>query len=264
MRHKKQIGILLFALTVTLLFAGCEYNEIPSVLFGGKGRVLDPGLTGLGMESVAINVLDDSGNYVSGAYVYIDGSSNTATYGSVYLDLNTGPHQIIVKCSGYEDYGPEYITVKLNDYSSIDITMTSQGSIDPYEPNNSINEYDSPYFSYGYDYTYLFTYYDCTLYAATIHSTSDEDWFDFSIITGGAGGHVQLMLTSVPSGCDYDIELYKDGTKVGGSYNSSNASETYDHYPSGTGMGQYKVRVYSASGSNGSSPYQLYMYHKFY
>ena len=251
---------------ITLFFTGCEYDYLPYALFGGKGEVLDAGLAGLGTVDVYIEAVDSDEYSIEGASVYVDDVSvgTTDWGGDVYLyGLNTGPHKIIIKHPDYATYGPEIFVAKLESYQYLTFTLTTLNK-DMYEDNNTMYTAYTPYFTSYYDYVYTCWGYECTIVDETIHDFSEYDWFQFDIGYGSSGGYIRVELSNIPYGCNYDIELYKDYGYLKGSFQSGTTSELIEHYPTGTGDGNYKVRIYSAdTNSNPDSYYTLYIKYVF-
>ena len=88
-----------------------------------------------------------------------------------------------------------------------------------------------------------------------ISSSSDVDYFKF---TASNGNVLHVNLSKVPSGRDYDIQLfYDDGSSnkqlLKGSYKASNANE-YIKW-NATQSGTYYIKVFGINGSNHSSHY---------
>lgn len=96
--------------------------------------------------------------------------------------------------------------------------------------------------------------------AGYISSTTDEDWYALSC---NSAGKMNFWLGNVPSGCDYDLKVYKraeNGALIefGSSTKGSDASEPIEQKP----VNQYEtyfIKVHSASGNNGTSQYKLYV-----
>lgn len=90
-------------------------------------------------------------------------------------------------------------------------------------------------------------------YDAYIWTTSDDDWYRLNVSTLGP---ITIDLKSIPSGTDYDVELYTaTGLRVGGSWMGGNADERIVFQPMQTG--QYYVVIYSYSGSSQVQAYRL-------
>lgn len=111
---------------------------------------------------------------------------------------------------------------------------------DDYEPNNSIA--DAQYITSD------------TSYQATIHSSSDIDYYEIWIST--SPGNLYYDLWSIPIGCDYDIELLNSsGNVLTGSYTRGDNSEWGNYSISSTGT--YYIRIISYSGSHPVDTYSL-------
>jgi hypothetical protein len=89
---------------------------------------------------------------------------------------------------------------------------------------------------------------------ATLNVDTDEDWY---VLNTSKTGKTNITLKNIPSSCDYDLELYKDGsdTPIGGSYSSLNHDEKIAMMINTPG--KYYVRVYHFTGSNPSAEYAL-------
>jgi hypothetical protein len=114
------------------------------------------------------------------------------------------------------------------------------------EPNNSSTQVNSIPFS-GVD--------DVVGY---ISSTADEDWYT---VQCNSAGKMNFWLGNIPSGCDYDLKVYKRAEngafiEFGSSTKGSNASELIEQKPVNQNE-TYFIKVYSASGYSGSSQYKL-------
>ncbi|MCX7747527.1 MAG: S8 family serine peptidase, partial [Clostridia bacterium] len=86
----------------------------------------------------------------------------------------------------------------------------------------------------------------------TLNINTDEDWY---FIDTAKTGKLSVTMKSIPQGCDYDIQVYKDGSMIGGSYVGSNGDEKVALLISSPG--KYYIRVYSYSGSHASDTYAL-------
>lgn len=112
-------------------------------------------------------------------------------------------------------------------------------SADSFEPNNSRNA------------ATVITN-DTAIYP-TLDTSSDEDWF---VLNTTKTGKLNVTMKNLPSGCDYEMEIYDStGAYVGGSYASGALDEKY--VGSITAIGNYYIRIYSYSGSNSSYTYEL-------
>ena len=115
---------------------------------------------------------------------------------------------------------------------------------DPYEPNDQWED------------AYLLA--SNTTLPANFCEEGIKDEYTFSI--SNLGTAIVIDLTSIPSGCDYDLYLYRDSdrvTSVARSDNDGNANEHIAYNPTVTG--QYYVLVYARvkGGQASSSNYQL-------
>ncbi|HEU4963237.1 MAG TPA: M4 family metallopeptidase [Bacilli bacterium] len=109
---------------------------------------------------------------------------------------------------------------------------------DQYEPNNSQSAAYGPLTS-------------GTTYNATISSSTDVDWFKFTISNTG---NISLSLTNLPG--DYDLYLYNSaGTELTKSWNGGTTSESISY--NATATGTYYAKVVGYNGVNSSSAYAL-------
>jgi len=90
--------------------------------------------------------------------------------------------------------------------------------------------------------------------SATLNVIYDEDWFAFDTTKTGK---LNVTLKSIPSDCDYDLEVYRDDgiTLIDGSYSSLSYDEKITRLIDTPG--RYYIRVYHASGANPSDTYEL-------
>jgi hypothetical protein len=91
-----------------------------------------------------------------------------------------------------------------------------------------------------------------------ISSASDEDWF---VTTFSKSGPANFWLGQVPANADYDLEVYTvnnygEAELIAGSYNGTGQQELIEGLDVEYGE-YYYVRVYSYSGYNTSSYYQV-------
>jgi len=90
---------------------------------------------------------------------------------------------------------------------------------------------------------------------ATINAATDDDWYVLDI---SRSGKITVTLNNIPAGCDYDILIFNRGSVTSimkGSYNASNQSEKVSAVINWSG--KYYIKVYSYSGYNASSSYEL-------
>jgi RHS repeat-associated protein len=90
---------------------------------------------------------------------------------------------------------------------------------------------------------------------ATINVAADDDWY---VLNASKAGKITVTLKNIPTGCDYDISVFNASSftnAIGGSYNGGNQPEKANVLI--TSPGQYYIRVYSYSGYNASSSYEL-------
>jgi hypothetical protein len=91
------------------------------------------------------------------------------------------------------------------------------------------------------------------IYYGTMPVGDTNDYFYFDLSTSG---NVELWLTNIPGGCDYDLVLRDAAlTQVGYSGNVGGADE---HITTGTlSPGRYYIQVYHRSTAGSSEPYNL-------
>lgn len=124
--------------------------------------------------------------------------------------------------------------------------FTTGVASDQYEPNNTVTEANGkPALNFNQDYN------------ATIHVNSDVDWYRIEVPSGG--GRVTVTLQNIPSGKNYNVELYdghSDYNFEKGSYNTGNTNESFTH---DVEQGRYYVRVfpYNSSYSDPINSYKL-------
>jgi hypothetical protein len=73
--------------------------------------------------------------------------------------------------------------------------------------------------------------------------SEDVDWFE---IFQDAGFSITVELESLPA--DYDVEIYRDGTMLDGSFNSGTTSESVT-IPSAPASAKYQIKVFSFDGA---------------
>lgn|GEM_PF-2270851 len=89
--------------------------------------------------------------------------------------------------------------------------------------------------------------------SANINIDSDEDWYCVNATTTGK---ITVTLDNIPENCDYDITIYnKNGAFITSSSASGNTPERANALINESGV--YYIRVYSWSGSNYASNYNL-------
>ena len=110
---------------------------------------------------------------------------------------------------------------------------------DLFEPNDSTPSAYGPIF---YDYSYY----------SYLTTQTDVDYF---LIQANASGSLKVTLSQIPSGANYDLELYNSsGSLVGSSTQSGNKAESLEVNVS---SGNYYLKIYSVSGSSDEKPYCL-------
>ena len=83
----------------------------------------------------------------------------------------------------------------------------------------------------------------------TISSASDVDWYKVQFSSSGVAN---FWLGQVPSGCNYQLELYNaSGTYLTGSYNGNGQQELISFYTVSANT-LYYIKIYSASGYSSS------------
>lgn len=141
------------------------------------------------------------------------------------------------------DAGTYYIKIYSFSGSStsnyyLQVSSTSLVSGDRYEPNDTISVATNIASS-------------SIVNDATLHSSSDIDYFKFAL---NSKSNVNIGLSNIPTGTDYDIKVYNSaGSEVSSSTAGSNTSENIS---ATLDTGTYYVKAYSYSGSS-TSPYYL-------
>ena len=87
---------------------------------------------------------------------------------------------------------------------------------------------------------------------ATLNINRDEDWF---VLDTQRTGKLNITLKSIPSLCDYDLEVYKDGSLLEGSYSNLSNDEKITRLIDTAG--KYYIRVYGFTGADASDTYEL-------
>ena len=123
---------------------------------------------------------------------------------------------------------------------------------DPYEPNDSYwQTYTIPGFQLNQEY----------IYNATISHSEDQDWFEFTIPQNSCEiCKITVDLTNIPSGTDYDLELYGSDPldPLDSSLNSGNQSENIGYNVSVSDEGDvFRVRVFPYYEFDPINQYQL-------
>lgn len=89
-------------------------------------------------------------------------------------------------------------------------------------------------------------------YNATIHKTNDVDYYK---LTNYPGGVLTINLTNIPSGTNYNLELYNSSnSRVAYSLNSGTTNEVINY---SANAGTYYIKVFSANGASSKSSYKL-------
>lgn len=87
-----------------------------------------------------------------------------------------------------------------------------------------------------------------TITTANLHASTDIDFFKFTL---SSGSNVNIELSNIPSGCDYDLQLLNNsGTVLASSAKGSNKDESISISIS---SGTYYIKVYSFSGSSNTN-----------
>ncbi len=95
-----------------------------------------------------------------------------------------------------------------------------------------------------------------TWYEGNIGSSTDEDWFYFYT---GSSGKITVFLENIPSGCDYDLFLYKlEGSTLYPKASSYYSENHYENLSWVDAAGYYYVRIITYQGYSPNSNYRLY------
>jgi len=131
----------------------------------------------------------------------------------------------VVSWSGYSTSQAYYLRAKV---------YSDSGSPDQNEPNNSFSA--------------ATTIGNNSTINANIHNSSDQDYYKFTLTSRS---NFTLSLSNIPSGTDYDVQLYNSSqTVIASSTNGGNSSE----YISATlEAGTYFIRVYPYTGYSNSN-----------
>ncbi len=105
---------------------------------------------------------------------------------------------------------------------------------DPYEPNNSINQY----YTVGAN----------TTRTALISSSTDQDWFRFA--NTSTKKNIKVNLSTLPA--DYDLRLYRNSTYLAVSQNGGTTAEQII-YNTSTVSANYKANIYGYNGAFSTS-----------
>jgi hypothetical protein len=93
-----------------------------------------------------------------------------------------------------------------------------------------------------------------------IRPEGEEDWFKFNVYPPvDYYAHLEAWVQSIPTGVNYDLELYdfsSSPTLLDYSYNSGNANEYADENWL-EASGQYRIRVFPANGYSHTDSYRL-------
>jgi subtilisin family serine protease len=116
---------------------------------------------------------------------------------------------------------------------------STENTPDSYEPNDSMNTATAIS--------------DSIPINPTLNLNIDEDWF---VLDTTKTGKLAATMKSIPSGCDYDMQVYDaNGILLGGSYTGGNQDEKFDSMI--TTPGKYYLCVYSYIGSSSTDTYEL-------
>jgi hypothetical protein len=226
------------AVTVT---APTDSSTVP---FSVTWEAVDPG-PGSGVASYTVAYREDEGAWETW---YASTTITESTFLSATVD-----HTYVFSVTAYDrisNWGVGTATVQGGTrYVYLPVVMKSWVwwySIDVYERNDSPDEAYGPLVS-GQDY-------DGYIWDAT-----DPD--DYYWITPTTVSQVNVTLTNIPAGTDYDLYVYyHDGAQyqpaVDPSINPGNQNESVTFTPPVLGT-KYYIRVYPASGSSSQQPYCL-------
>jgi hypothetical protein len=195
----------------------------PNYYFG-RSQALAQAVATTGGSKVNLNYTAPSTTGVYGLVVWNESPNTTSSF---YLE-------------GCEDENKVFLPIVLKDHRTC--------SIDNYEPNDTCNQAYGPLTS---GQTYQSWISDCDL---TTYKKSDYFYIDISTTNP-----INVYLTNIPAGTDYDLYLYKDPSDdpkdPADKSEGTGSSETISSY-SPPATGRYYIRVYGRSGSS-TSPYSL-------
>ena len=168
----------------------------------------------------------------SGSVIYSSSASGTNVE-NIDQTLPVGTYYIkVFSYSGYN--AASYYTLTMSVYNP---GGGSTGG-DQYEPNESTGNARSININ--------------STISANIHSTTDTDFFRITVTHTMT---VPLVLSNIPSGCDYDLRLLNSmGSVIATSTAGGNANENISISLT---QGTYFIQVYAYSGYNASSNYSL-------
>jgi hypothetical protein len=196
-----------------------------------------------------ISYIDPTSGQV-GTTVNINGTSFGSTRGSSYVSFGS------VQATDYPSWSDTQVRCRVPSGVSgeVQVTVTTGGGTsngasftvttftDTYEPNDTFSQAYGP-LTPG------------VAYLSYIASMWDNDYYKISVPSGCQ--RINVSLTSIPGGCDYDLDLYNSsGYRVASSYNSGNMDEYISYVPAVSGTYYLRVYPYGSSYSTSDS-YQL-------
>jgi hypothetical protein len=194
-----------------------------------RGEALAQAVATTGGNRVELNYTATSTGGVYGLVVWNESPGTTSSF---YLE----------GCAAPAEANDVFLPIILKNYWPCDAP-------DDHEPNNSCDQAYGPLTS---DQTYQSWISECDL---TTYKKSDYFYIDISTTNT-----INIYLTNIPAGTDYDLYLYRnpadDPNKPADQSEGTGSSETISYDPSPTGTGRYYIRVYGRSGSS-TSPYSL-------
>ena len=185
----------------------------------------------------------------AGSYTFI--SSNRGSLDPKAYSASTGASYLDDDSAGDRNYifhkeltaGQIFIYYSgvLNDSNvngNYTVTATTRATGDRYEPNNSMQTATS-------------IANNVTIKDANIHLPTDNDYYKFTL---NATSNVNINLSHIPDGCDYDLKLYNSENKQLAF--SARAGNNPESIMTALNAGTYYIHVYSYTGCS-SSYYHL-------
>ena len=202
----------------------------------------------------AIDIVPGTGDVFAGSYkngVYL--APNGAP---VWSAINTGLVEQRTRSMKVVSSSPVRAFVGTNGRGAWDYTLTSRPTVSSVYLPLTLKNYLPPT-CYAYepndDFSEAYRLSAPGTYCSYISTDSDEDYYRFDVNTLGL---ITVDLTNIPSGTDYDIELYDSNQmRVGGSWWGFNYDERIVFQPRQTG--RYYVRIHSCDGNSPSQAYRL-------